>query len=252
MGRRKEQVEDGVVKTEPHLYKAFGSNRDNFANSLLMTRKMHDKKYSRYKQKEILAQKLSISFHPEDNDRLTYEQAYKIAEDFAREFFWSKGYEVLFAVHTDTAHTHVHFLVSNCNVKDGKSFRRGPAELKEMCRYFGEQCREYGLTHSYRDSYYVKDKDRERQNFAEYQMKKRDKLSFREEIKVLLRNAMNRPKNKTLQDVIDYAKVYYLMDVRLRGNTISYALKYRTDKKRKADGGQREQAWCKIYCRRDN
>ena len=72
-----------------------------------------------------------------------------------REFFWSKGYEVLFAVHTDTAHTHVHFLVSNCNVKDGKSFRREPAELKEMCRYFGEQCRECGLTHSYRDSYYM-------------------------------------------------------------------------------------------------
>ena len=67
--------------------------------------------------RELLAQKLSISFHPEDNDRLTYEQAYKIAEDFAREFFCSKGYEVLFAVHTDTAHTHVHFLVSNCNVK---------------------------------------------------------------------------------------------------------------------------------------
>lgn len=34
LGRRKEQVEDGVVKTEPHLYKAFGCNRDNFANSL--------------------------------------------------------------------------------------------------------------------------------------------------------------------------------------------------------------------------
>lgn len=233
LGRRKEQVEDGVVKTEPHLYKAFGCNRDNFANSLLITRKMHDKRYSRYKQKEILAQKISISFHPEDNDRLTYEQAYKIAEDFAREFFCSKGYEVLLAVHTDTAHIHVHFLVSNCNVKDGKSFRRGPAELKEMCRYFGEQCRKRGLVHSYRDSYYVKDKDRERQSFAEYQMKKRDKLSFREEIKVLLRNAMNRPENKTLQDVIDYAKVYYLMDVRLRGNTISYALKYRTDKKGK-------------------
>ena len=71
LGRRKEQVEDGVVKTEPHLYKAFGCNRDNFANSLLITRKMHDKRYSRYKQKEILAQKLSISFHPEDNDGLS-------------------------------------------------------------------------------------------------------------------------------------------------------------------------------------
>ena len=65
---------------------------------------------------------------------------------------------------------------------------------------------------------------RKKKEIAEYQMKKRDKLSFREEIKVLLRNTMNRPENKTLQDVIDYAKKYYLMDVRLRGNTISYAL----------------------------
>lgn len=60
----------------------------------------------------------------------------------------------MFAVHTDTAHTHVHFLVSNCNVKDGKSFRRGPAELKEMCRYFGEQCRECGLTYNITRSFY--------------------------------------------------------------------------------------------------
>ena len=75
---------------------------------------------------------------------------------------------------------------------------------------------------------------RKKKEIAEYQMKKRDKLSFREEIKVLLRNTMNRPENKTLQDVIDYAKKYYLMDVRLRGNTISYALKYRTDKKGKS------------------
>lgn len=227
LGRREEQIADGVVKAQNHLYNAFGCNRDNFSNSLLMTRKMHDKKYSRYKQKEILAQKLSISFHPDDNDKLTYEDAYRIAEEFAREFFWSKGYEVLFAVHTDTEHVHVHFLVSNCNLRDGKSFRRGPAELKEMCSYFGEQCREHGLTHSYRDTYYVKDKSRERCNFAEYQMKKREKLSFREEMKIYLRNAINTPETRTLEDVIRYVKKYFMMDVKLRGNTISYALPYR-------------------------
>ena len=230
LGRRKEQIADGVVKTQNHLYNALGCNRDNFSNSILMTRKMHDKKYSRYKQKEILAQKLSISFHPDDNDKLTYEEAYKIAEEFAREFFWSKGYEVLFAVHTDTEHIHVHFLVSNCNLRDGKSFRRGPAELKEMCRFFGEQCREHGLTHSYRDTYYVKDKSREKCSFAEYQMKKREKLSFREEMKIYLRIAMNCPETKTLEDVIRYVKEHFLLDVRLRGNTISYSLPYRRKK----------------------
>ena len=230
LGRRKEQIADGVVKTQNHLYNALGCNRDNFSNSILMTRKMHDKKYSRYKQKEILAQKLSISFHPDDNEKLTYEEAYKIAEEFAREFFWSKGYEVLFAVHTDTEHIHVHFLVSNCNLRDGKSFRRGPAELKEMCSFFGEQCREHGLTHSYRDTYYVNDKSHERCNFAEYQMKKREKLSFREEMKIYLRNAINTPETRTLEDVIQYVKDYFMMDVKLRGNTISYALPYRQKK----------------------
>lgn len=230
LGRRKEQIADGVVKTQNHLYNALGCNRDNFSNSILMTRKMHDKKYSRYKQKEILAQKLSISFHPDDNEKLTYEEAYKITEEFAREFFWSKGYEVLFAVHTDTEHIHVHFLVSNCNLRDGKSFRRGPAELKEMCNFFGEQCREHGLTHSYRDTYYVKDKSRERCNFAEYQIKKREKLSFREEMKIYLRNAINTPETRTLEDVIQYVKDYFMMDVKLRGNTISYALPYRRKK----------------------
>ena len=101
LGKRKEQIAEGIEKTRPELYNAFGCNRDNFANSLIMTRKMHQKKYSRYKPKEILAQKLSISFHPDDNDKLTYEEAYKMAEQFAREFFWSKGYEVLFAPHFD-------------------------------------------------------------------------------------------------------------------------------------------------------
>ena len=78
-GRKRRNA--GRRKTEKHLYNALGCNRDNFTNSILMTRKMHDKKYNRYKP---------------------------------------KGFEVLFTVHTDTEHIHVHFLVSNCNFNDGK------------------------------------------------------------------------------------------------------------------------------------
>lgn len=144
LGTKKEQIKEGIQKTRAELYGALGCNRDNFANSLLITRKMHDKKYSRYKQKDILAHKMSISFHPDDNDKLTYEEADKIAREFAHIFFWSKGYEAMWAVHTDTEHIHVHFFMSNCNLKDGKSFRRGMTELKEMSRFFGEQCRERG------------------------------------------------------------------------------------------------------------
>ena len=234
LGTKKEQIKEGIQKTRPDLYGAFGCNRDNFANSLLITRKMHDKKYSRYKQKDILAHKMSISFHPDDNDKLTYEESDKIAREFAHKFFWSKGYEAMWAVHTDTEHIHVHFIVSNCNLKDGKSFRRGMPELKEMSQFFGEQCRERGLTHSVRDTFYNEERTQERKSFAECQMQKHDKLSFREEIKTYVRLAMNSTETRTLEDVVEMLKKIYLMDIRLKGNTISYALPYHAGKAGKA------------------
>ena len=209
LGKKKEQLSSGVIKTKSELYNAFGCNRDNFANSVLMTRKMHQKKYSRFFPRDLLAQKLSISFHPEDNDKLTYEDAYKIAEDFAHKFFWKKGFEVLVAVHVDTEHVHVHFLVNNCNQKDGSSFRRGPKELVEMSEYFGEQCRSRSLTHSVRDSFYNPDKTREERTFAESQMGKRGKLSFKDEIRVFIRLAMNDPTTQNIHDVVNMLERTY-------------------------------------------
>ena len=234
LGIKKEQIKEGIQKTRPDLYGAFGCNRDNFANSLLITRKMHDKKYSRYKQKDILAHKMSISFHPDDNDKLTYEEAERIAREFAHKFFWSKGYEAMWAVHTDTEHIHVHFIVSNCNLKDGKSFRRGMSELKEMSQFFGEQCRERELTHSVRNTFYNEERTQERKSFSECQMQKHNKLSFREEIKTYVRLAINSTETKTLEDVVEMLKKIYLMDIRLKGNTISYALPYHAGKTGKA------------------
>lgn len=241
LGKRKEQIAEGIEKTRPELYSAFGCNRDNFANSLIITRKMHQKKYSRFKPKEILAQKISISFHPDDKDKITYDDAYKMAEQFAQEFFWSKGYEVLFAVHTDTEHIHAHFLVSNCNQKDGTSFGRGPKELVAMSKYFGRQCREKGLFHSVRDTFYHPEKNREKITFAEHQMQKREKLSFKDEIRVYIRLVLNDPQTKTVQDVVDMLQDVYGMDVRLKGKTISYALPYNLNKggKTKAVRGSR-------------
>ena len=209
LGKKKEQLSSGVIKTKSELYNAFGCNRDNFANSVLMTRKMHQKKYSRFFPRDLLAQKLSISFHPEDNDKLTYEDAYKIAEDFAHKFFWKKGFEVLVAVHVDTEHVHVHFLVNNCNQKDGSSFRRGPKELVEMSEYFGEQCRSRSLTHSVRYSFYNPDKTREERTFAESQMEKRGKLSFKDEIRVFIRLAMNDPTTQNIHDVVNMLERTY-------------------------------------------
>lgn len=173
LGRNPDQKKNGVVKTAPNLYMVLGCSRDNFANNVLVTRLINGKSYSKIKPHTILAHKLSISFHPED--QVDYKTAYQIAKDFAEKFAYSKGYEVLFAIHTDTDHVHAHFLISNCHMDTGKAYRRNQRDLYEMSEYFGEQCMAHGFTHSVRDSFYNHDpeKVRDKETFAETQMKKR-------------------------------------------------------------------------------
>ncbi len=71
------------------------------------------------------------------------------------------------------------------------------------------------------------------ESFAECQMQKHDKLSFKEEIKTYVRLAMNSTETRTLEDVVEMLKKIYLMDIRLKGNTISYALPYMRVKQEK-------------------
>ena len=47
LGKRPDQIRSGIKKTEPHLYNTFGCDRDNFANNVLVTRKLNGKSYSR-------------------------------------------------------------------------------------------------------------------------------------------------------------------------------------------------------------
>lgn len=99
-----------------------------------------------------------------------------------------------------------------------------------MSKYFGEQCMEYGLYNSVRNSFYSSNKEREEITFKEHQMKRCGKLSFKDEIKTYIRLVMNYESVKTVQDVGDMLALIYGMDIRLKGKTISYALLYDLNK----------------------
>ena len=220
LGRKPEQLREGVIKTKPHLYTALGCNRENFANSIMITRKLWGKSYSRLKPNTILAHKLSISFHPQDCKKLTPETAYKIAKQFAQKHFGDKGYEVLMAVHIDREHIHAHFIVSNCSTETGKSFRRGRKELYEMSEYFGRQCEENGLTNSVRESFYSD--TTERRSFAEEQMKNGGRDSFKDALREVIQIEIADPLNKSFEDVIRSLKKHYNVESRVAGNTVAY------------------------------
>lgn len=224
LGKNPEQVRNGTVKTAHDLYGALGCNRDNFANSILVTRKLNGKSYSKLKPNTILAHKLSISFHPDDNDKLSYHEAYEIAREFAKKFMYDKGFEVLFAVHTDREHIHAHFLVSNCNFNTSKSYRRNQRDLYEMSEFFGEQCLKRGLVNSVRDNFYNHnlDNQRARETFAEQQMKKRGAETFKDELREVIQIELADPNNKTFDDVIRGLSEHYNVECRVAGNTVSY------------------------------
>ena len=219
LGRLPEQIRDGVIKTAPDLYWSFNCDRDNYARDVLMTRKLFGKRETKNSN---LAFKMSISFSPEDSDRLTYQEALKIASEFAQKFL--SGYEVLFAVHTDRPHTHVHFLVGNCHIETGKAFRRNQRDLYDMCEFFGKQCEERGLTHSIRDSYFKETTEDsiDKETFAERQMKAKGKETFKDELREVIQIECADPNNLTLEDVVAALMKHYNVECRVKGNTISY------------------------------
>jgi len=225
LGRLPEQIRDGVVKTAPNLYWGMGCDRDNYARDVLMTRNLFGK---RPNGKNNLAFKMSISFSPDDNDKLTYDEVFRIAKEFADKYF--QGYEVLFAVHTDKPHKHVHFLIGNCHIETGRAYRRNQRDLYDMCEFFGEQCMKRGLVNSVRKDYFNENPDRDKETFAEMQMKAKGKETIKDELREVIRIECADPNNRTLEDVVAALMKHYHVECRVNGNTISYRHPNFTDK----------------------
>lgn len=225
LGRLPEQIRDGVVKTAPNLYWGINCDRDNYARDVLMTRNLFGK---RPNGKNNLAFKVSISFSPDDNDKLTYDEVFRIAKEFADKYF--QGYEVLFAVHTDKPHKHVHFLIGNCHIETGRAYRRNQRDLYDMCEFFGEQCMKRGLVNSVRKDYFNDNPDRDKETFVEIQMKAKGKETFKDELREVIRIECADPNNETLEDVVNALMKHYHVECRVKGNTISYRHPNYTDK----------------------
>lgn len=225
LGRLPEQIRDGVVKTTTNLYWGINCDRDNYVRDVLMTRNLFGK---RPNGKNNLAFKMSISFSPDDNDKLTYDEVFRIAKEFADKYF--QGYEVLFAVHTDKPHKHVHFLIGNCHIETGRAYRRNQRDLYDMCEFFGEQCMKRGLINSVRKDYFNDNSDRDKETFAEMQMKAKGKETFKDELREVIQIELADPNNKTLEDVVNALMKHYHVECRVKGNTISYRHPNFTDK----------------------
>lgn len=130
-------------KTEEKLISGMNCDSDNFAKQCEMTNLLYRKNDNKNDRKYY---HIVQSFSPKDNDKITYEQAHKIAMKFAEKNF--KGHEVLVITHKDKEHVHNHFVVNSVNLENGKKYRADNKSLWQLRRTSNELCKEQELTHS--------------------------------------------------------------------------------------------------------
>lgn len=88
-------------------------------------------------------------FSPQDSKLMSKDECHQMGVEFAKTFFGD--FPVMIATHfeQDTqsgeAHWHNHFLVYNCNVKNGRKLDTANARMREQKRYIVCQAKAHGL-----------------------------------------------------------------------------------------------------------
>ena len=57
--------------------------------------------------------------------------------------YYSQQYQIIFSVHEDTDHWHIHFVMNTVSFVDGKMFSEGPYELAQFKDYVDALIRIY-------------------------------------------------------------------------------------------------------------
>ena len=119
-------------KTCNDLIGGSGVNKDNALSRMNIVKEYYNKCGGR----EYIH--FVISFKGQQDADALYFFAEKIAELYT-------GFQVLFAVHLNTANTHIHFVVNSVNINDGHKFSQSKSDLKHLKDKINQIANEYGL-----------------------------------------------------------------------------------------------------------
>lgn len=83
------------------------------------------------------------SFHA--NDDISSELAYKIGQEYIAGLKQWDDFQVLMAVHTNTEHMHIHYIVNSVSIRDGTKWQCSRQDLKDFRGLSDTLCRKYNL-----------------------------------------------------------------------------------------------------------
>ena len=129
------QDEKTMFKGRKLVYGMNCSEQDPYLD-MMTTKKLYGKTGGR------MYYHLDQSFSPEE--KITPEQAHKIAIEFAEEQF--KGYEVLIATHVDAHHIHSHFVVNSVSFENGLKYHSSKDNIRKLREASDTICLKHGFS----------------------------------------------------------------------------------------------------------
>ncbi|MFI3249538.1 MAG: relaxase/mobilization nuclease domain-containing protein [Eubacteriales bacterium] len=130
-----------------------GCLNENAFEDMLLTKKQFGKEKGR--QFAHIIQ----SFH--DKDPVTPDMAYEIGRKFVERNPKFREFQVLFAVHTNEEHLHIHYIVNSVNAQNGAKWQCSKQDLNDMRGVSDDLCREYGLS-------VIENRGKRNMNYGEY------------------------------------------------------------------------------------
>lgn len=79
-------------------------------------------------------------------DKVSFEQAHEIGQEFINSCEKYKGYEVIMATHTNKNHVHNHFIINSVSFENGKKLNTSKKELQEIKDLNNKICKYHGLS----------------------------------------------------------------------------------------------------------
>ena len=129
------QDEKTMFKGRKLVYGMNCSEQDPYLD-MMTTKKLYGKTGGR------MYYHLDQSFSPDE--KITPEQAHKIAIEFAEEQF--KGYEVLIATHVDAHHIHSHFVVNSVSFENGLKYHSSKDNIRKLREASDVICLKHGFS----------------------------------------------------------------------------------------------------------
>lgn len=130
------------LKTNEHLIGGVLCNADTAFDEFILTKSIYNKLPTNTVSKSNQVIHFVQSF---DKEEITPEVAKEIADKLVTHDLF-KGFQMVYAVHTDKEHIHTHFVINSVNYENGYRWHKSKFDLKDLKDYSDELCKEYNLS----------------------------------------------------------------------------------------------------------